>query len=253
MRIIGIVSGKGGVGKTSLVANLSVALVKFNKSVTVVDCNITTSHLAMYFGIYFTSTTLNDVLRNDVSVEQAIYRHFTGVKIIPSSLKLSDIEGVDLSKLNTVINKLPKSDFILLDIAPGFGNEALSAISVARELIIVATPDILSVMDAVRCKDFAEEHGIKILGLVLSKVKNKKYELSIDEIKKLTRLPLLATIPYDKAVEESLTAKMPVVVYKPKSKASREYLKLASDLLGIEFKERKSILVRIFEMIKGVS
>jgi len=59
-RLIGVISAKGGVGKTTVVSNLSVALAKvFHKRVTVVDCNITTSHLSLHFGAYSHPITLN--------------------------------------------------------------------------------------------------------------------------------------------------------------------------------------------------
>lgn len=63
MRVIGIVSGKGGVGKTTLVANLGLSLVKFGKSVTAVDCNVTTSHLGFNFGLHYYPKTLNNILK----------------------------------------------------------------------------------------------------------------------------------------------------------------------------------------------
>ena len=62
-KIIGIISGKGGVGKTTFSANLAIALSNFGKRVVVVDCNITTPHLAYYLGAKNYSITLNNVLK----------------------------------------------------------------------------------------------------------------------------------------------------------------------------------------------
>ena len=86
-RVIGILSGKGGVGKTTLTGNLAVELAKLGKEVYAIDCNISTSHLGMYFGFYDYDITLNDVLRGSHEIEDSIYEHKSGVKIVPGSLR----------------------------------------------------------------------------------------------------------------------------------------------------------------------
>ncbi|MFN6992432.1 MAG: AAA family ATPase, partial [Fervidobacterium sp.] len=79
-RVIGVLSGKGGVGKTTIVANLSAALTfKFNKKVTVIDCNLTTSHLGMHFGIFHYPKTFNDFLKGSSPIADVIFPHGTGV------------------------------------------------------------------------------------------------------------------------------------------------------------------------------
>ncbi|MHA1747571.1 MAG: P-loop NTPase, partial [Promethearchaeota archaeon] len=70
-RIIGVMSGKGGVGKTTVVSNLATVLSGHQKNVTAVDCNITTSHLLMHFGKVYHPKTLNDVLKGKSSIADA--------------------------------------------------------------------------------------------------------------------------------------------------------------------------------------
>ncbi|MFH0961922.1 MAG: AAA family ATPase, partial [archaeon] len=83
-RVIGIISGKGGVGKTTLVSNLGAVLAEeFKKDVVVLDCNFTTSHLGLYLGLYQTPITLNTVLQGKAELEDAIYTHRSGMKVIP--------------------------------------------------------------------------------------------------------------------------------------------------------------------------
>lgn len=80
-RIIGVISGKGGVGKTTVVANLGVILAsEFKKDVIIVDCNISTSHLALYLGMYYCPITLNQVLKGEAKIEDAMYEyHVSGL------------------------------------------------------------------------------------------------------------------------------------------------------------------------------
>ena len=89
-RILSVVSGKGGVGKTTLVSNISASLVKAGKNVLVIDGNVTGSNLHIHLGIEATDNmiTLNDVLEDKAFITQAIYRHPLGFSIIPASLSL---------------------------------------------------------------------------------------------------------------------------------------------------------------------
>jgi len=233
-RFIGVVSGKGGVGKTTVVTNLSTALkTRFNKETTVIDCNVTTSHLSMHFGAYFHPLTLNNVLKNEASIEEAIFNHCTGVKIIPASLNLSDLVGVDISILYDKIKDLfGNDDFVFLDTAPGFGKEAVSAMKACKEALIVTTPDIPAVTDVIRGKGVLDELGVEPLGIILNKLTGKKFELTSREVIQLTDLPILAKIPFDLKLMESLAAKAPIVVYDEKSLVSIEFFKLASLLTG---------------------
>ena len=84
MRKIGIFSAKGGVGKTTLAANLGAALTtEFNRDVILLDGNISDANLALHFGITYPHLTLNDVLKKKVDIRKAIYLDENGIKIIP--------------------------------------------------------------------------------------------------------------------------------------------------------------------------
>lgn len=233
-RLIGVISAKGGVGKTTVASNLSVALAKlFHKRVTVIDCNITTSHLSLHFGTYSHPITLNNVLRDEASIEQAIFKHSTGVKIVPASLNLSDLTGVDISTLDRKFdNMFQGEDFVFLDTAPGFGKEAVSAIRACEEALIVTTPDIPAVTDVLKGKKVLEELEVKPIGIILNKVTGGNFELRDNEITQITDLPILAKIPYEKKILQSLAVKMPLVVYDYNSKTSLEFFRLAKILAG---------------------
>jgi len=78
----------------------------------------------------------------------------------------------------------------------------------------------------------AKEIGVKPLGVVVNMASNKKYEMTNREIEELTKIPVISKIPHDRNVHRSLTLKMPVVMFKPYSKASRELINLSSKLIG---------------------
>jgi len=250
-RVIGIVSGKGGVGKTTLVANIGASLAAdYKADVTIVDCNISTSHLGLYLGMYYSPVTLNKVLTGEASIENSVYEHFTGMKIIPASLSLKDLSGVDVFGIKNAIKNLHgKTDIIILDAAPGLGREALSAIRASDEVLFVTTPFVPAVMDVVKMKRLVEDMNVKINGVVLNMVRKEKYETTKDDVEKLTELPVISVIPEDKNVPKSLSAKAPTVVLYPNSPASREFKSLAAMLIG-EYYEPKNAFSKLLEKFK---
>ena len=252
VRIIGIVSGKGGVGKTTVGINLGASLAHhFKKNVTIVDCNVTSSHLGLYLGMYYCPITLNKVLRGEYTAEEAVQQHQSGLKIIPASLSLSDLEGIDVTEIRESIKSIfDKNDIILLDGSPGLGREAIATLRASDEILYVTNPYIPFAMDIVRNQEIVNEIGVKPLGIVLNMVYGKKHEMNNKEIEELTRLPVISKIPFDMNVHKSLALKTPVVTYKPYTAASKEMIKLASNLIGETYKF-DSAIQRFLNRIRG--
>ena len=234
MRKIGIISGKGGVGKTTIAANLGAALAsRFDRDVTVVDCNLTASHLSLLLGMEYYPVTLNQVLRNEKHIIEAIYDHPSGMKVIPASLQLKDLIKTDISKLDNHLKKLEgKTDIIFLDSSPGLGKEAYATIKASDEIIFVTKPDILSLSDVIRSKEFIDNIKKEQMGIVVNMATGAGHELTKKEIEMMTGLPVIAVIPHDKNVPISLAQKMPVVIHKPGAPSSREMRKLAGFVIG---------------------
>jgi septum site-determining protein MinD len=237
MRIISVVSGKGGVGKTTMTANLGVVLSRiFNKNTIAIDCNVTTPHLGMFLGIENSPITFNHVLKGEANVNEAMYNHSGGMWVIPSSLPLSDMEGVDISLIEESVKKvydkyIGKVDIVLLDCAPGLGRDALAGIKASDEMLFVSTPTMPSLMDVVRCNSIVRDMGIRHIGVALNMIGRGSKEVSKDEVERITGLPVLAEIPEDSNILKSLSMSIPVTVSHPKSRSSRQIVKLAHSLL----------------------
>jgi septum site-determining protein MinD len=238
-RVIGILSGKGGVGKTTTVANVGTALAShFKKNVIIVDCNITTSHLSLYLGMYYSPVTLNQVLTGKAKIHEAIYDyHVPGLRVIPASLSLKDLRGVDISRLHKTIKKLSgEADIVLLDAAPGLGREAMATMRASDEVLFISTPFVPSTMDIIKSHQVALEVGVKPIGVMLNMVGKERYELSVEEVEQLAELPVTISVPMDKNVLRSLALKTPVVLFDPASPASRQFFDLAGILIGEKYK-----------------
>jgi septum site-determining protein MinD len=238
-RVITVIGGKGGIGKTTLTSNLATALSQLGNDVIAVDANLTTPNLGLHLGMHLAPNTLHDFLKGESKLNNAMYPHELGFKVIPGSMSIEDVQGVDVGKLPEVtLSLLGKSDFVIFDSAAGLGREALSAIAAADEILVITNPDLPSVTDALKTVKIAESLNKKILGVVVNKVRKKGYELTREEVSEMIDYPVLVEIPEDKNVAKSIAAKQPVVNFEPDSPAAIEIRKLAGFLCGKSVEQR---------------
>jgi septum site-determining protein MinD len=245
-RVIVIGSGKGGVGKTTAVANLSAALTKLGKSVIAIDANTTTSNLCLHVGLPKYPATLQDVLKGRASLEQAIWCHPAGFRIIPADVAISKVMSPKPGQLLDVLNKLiRRTDFVLIDSAAGLCSEALASLRAADELLIVTNPELPALTDALKLSMFAQKYETKNLGVVLNRV-NGSHQWAKEEVERFLEIPVIGYIPEDIAVQKAIAKKLPVVLYNPASKSSRQFMNLAAKLAGIEYRPTSAVLHRLF-------
>lgn len=232
--VIGILSGKGGVGKTTLVSNLGSALASdFNKKVILVDSNVKTSHLGLHLGLYEElPVTLKDVLINNVPVMYAVFFHpTTGLRLLPAPIK----GDMDLKKMGGIIKELrPAYDPILIDCAPGLGKDVVIAAKAIDKAILVTTPDLPAFTDMLKTINLLKRLRKEIIGIVINKVKNEKYELTVEEIESTCGYDVISVIPETNKVPESIAEGMPIVMNSG-CPASVEFKKLAASLIGEEY------------------
>jgi len=232
-RIITVTGAKGGTGKTTTVTNLASALVKKGKKVIILDANVTTPNLSLHLGIPFYPMTFHDVLKSKISIDEAVYTHSSGIKIVPASLASDAMNGVKFEKFESaILNLLGQADIIILDAAAGLGREARAAIDVADEIIIVTNPELPAVTDALKTVKVAEEIGTKVLGVVVNRVRGHDYEMARKDIEDMLEVPILIEVPEDRAVPQSIYEKTPVVNLKPRSKSALKFKELALIIAG---------------------
>ena len=136
-RVIGCISSKGGIGKTTSAINLAAALTYFGKNVILVDANFTSPNVGVYLGNPVNQHNLHDVLRGKKEALESVFHHSSGIKFLPGSIALKDTRKIDHHKLTGVVRDLDgHSDFIILDGAPGLTKDAIAAIKAVFELAI---------------------------------------------------------------------------------------------------------------------
>ncbi len=250
-RIITIASGKGGVGKTTLVSNLATALAKFNKSVIAVDGNLSTANLGIHLGIPLYPVTLQDVLSGDARLNDALYYHPAGFTVLPADISLKKLRLANSHELVDIFYKLVGGcDFILVDSAAGLGKEALSALEAADEMITVTNPELPALTDALKIGNMAEKYGTHNLGVVVNRVKDTKHEFSLPAVENFLDTPILGKVPEDHEISKAVSRKQPILVHKPSSKASQHIMSIAARLVGEDYKPRSQVSHKLFGWLK---
>ena len=239
-RTIAIASGKGGVGKTTVCANLAICLARQGKRITLLDADLAMANLGITLGMEDTPTTLHEVLAGDATIEDAIYEGPAGIKFVPSGLSLDAFLRIDIEKLKPVVTGLlENTDILIIDAPGGLGKNVLGAMISAAELLIVTMPDPSALADALKTKLVGNRLNMEVLGVVLNMVRHDKSEVTPEEVAVLLDSEILQIIPYDDNVKRGSVEGRPIVIRNPDSPASKAFKKLASILLGEETAEEE--------------
>ncbi|WKZ38072.1 MAG: septum site-determining protein MinD [Anaerolineales bacterium] len=237
-QVITITSGKGGVGKTTAVANLATALAVDGKKVVCVDGDIGLRNLDVVMGLENRIVyDIVDVIEGRCKLKQAMIRdkHYPEMYLIPAA-QTRDKTAVSPSDMVRICNDLrPDADFVLIDSPAGIERGFRNAIAAADRVIVVTNPEISAVRDADRVVGIleAEEKGspylvINRLNSVL--VKNNDM-LSAEDVLDLLGIQLIGIVPEDESVIIGSNRGAPVV-NDVKSRAGQAFRNIAKRLQG---------------------
>ena len=232
-RVISEASGKGGVGKTTIAANLGIALSLLQEDVVVLDLDIAMANLELILGLEDKPVTLQEVLSGRDNIHNAVYEGPGGVKIVPAGLSLFGLKEMRLERLEEVLESLTEDiDILLIDAPGGLERDALAALEVSNELILVTTPEITSLSDALKTKIVAEKLGIDILGVVINRRIADKAFLTTSEIEVILNMPVLSIIPEDPKLKIASASRSSILINNPQSNTSKLLMDLAAVVIG---------------------
>ena len=254
-KLIVITSGKGGVGKTTTAVNLASALAHFGKDVLIIDANLTTPNVGIHLNSPETPVNLNHVLNGEADLKEAIYLHESGMKVVLASLSMDELRKLKYSNLKKHKKSfLDNAEYVIVDSAAGLGQEAISAIDMADELILVSNPEMPSLVDALKTIKVGEELKKPILGTIMTRVRRNTSELNAESVKDMLEIPVLGMIPEDISIQESLRSKMPVIHSHPSSRAARAYKEIAAKICEVEYDsniDKESFFKRLKKKVFG--
>ncbi|MGC8857326.1 MAG: septum site-determining protein MinD, partial [Anaerolineae bacterium] len=232
--------GKGGVGKTTAVANLAVALVADGKKVVCIDGDIGLRNLDVVMGLENRIVyDIVDVIEGRCRLRQAMIRdkHFQDLYLIPAA-QTRDKTAVTPSDMIRLCDELrPDYDFILIDSPAGIERGFRNAIAPADKVLVVTNPEVSAVRDADRVVGILEAEEKPSPALIINRlnpsmVKNHEM-LSAEDVLDLLGIQLIGVVPEDENVIVGSNRGTPVAL-EPKSRAGQAFRNIAKRLQGFD-------------------
>jgi flagellar biosynthesis protein FlhG len=244
MRVIAVSSGKGGVGKTSLVVNLALALADYNYRVIVLDGDLGLANVDVAFGIT-PRHSIKHLLSGEKRVEDILYPVDKGIKVLPGASGVIELANLDRGQLKNVLvnfGRLEKmADILLIDTGAGLGHTVLNFICASDDVIVVMTPEPPSMTDAYGLIKSIKNQSEKInVNIVVNRVRSEAeaqqaYERLDHAVTKFLGIPLnlLGWIYDDPLVGRSVMEQKPVGLSNPQSHAYKCIQWIAGKVAGI--------------------
>lgn len=242
-KVIAITGGKGGIGKTNIATNLSIALAKMQQEVLLLDADMGLSNIDVLLDLKV-QRNLQDVLNGDAKLQDIIVEGPHGIKIIPGTsgnLKMAQLNSTELAGLVDSFSTLDKEPNILtIDTAAGMSESVLHLTAASDEIVVVVCNEPTSIADAYAL--------IKVLNL---NYKKNKFRIVVNKVAstgeveevfaKLTKvtdqflnvaLSLIGSVPKDKMMERAVRRRKAVVSAYPNSASSMAITEIASKIVN---------------------
>ncbi|HCF25648.1 MAG TPA: septum site-determining protein MinD [Cyanobacteria bacterium UBA11049] len=249
-RIIVTTSGKGGVGKTTVTANLGMALARLGRSVALVDADFGLRNLDLLLGlenrIVYTAV---EVANGECRLEQALVKDKREPKLVllPAAQNRNK-EAMSPEQMKQLVEDLTKTyDYIIIDSPAGIEMGFKNAIAPAQEALIVTTPEIAAVRDADRVVGLLEAEGVKQIQLIVNRLRPVMVQandmMSVQDVQELLAIGLIGVVPEDERVIVSTNRGEPLVLAEYPSMAGKAFDNIARRLEGenIEFLDLQPI------------
>ena len=254
-----VTSGKGGVGKTTAVANIGTALAMKGYSVVLIDADIGLRNLDIVMGLENRIVyNLVDIIEGNCRPEQAMIRDrkLDNLHIIPSA-QTREKDAVQPDQMKTLCESLSgQFDYIIIDCPAGIERGFKNAIAGADKAIVVTTPEVSAIRDADRVIGLLEANLLKDIHLIINRINQRMIKkgdmMSIEDMISLLSIPLIGVVPESEEVVISTNRGVPLVQQKS-SIAKNAFVNIATRLNGesipVEEDIKEALLTRFKKML----
>lgn len=205
-RRIVLTSGKGGVGKTTVCANLGVQLAKLGKRVVMLDADVGLNNLDVLMGVENKVVyDVFDVLDGKCRLKQALIEDMflPNLYILPSTHTFSD-SRMGSAQFRYIVDKLKNFDYVLIDCPAGISGGFHRAVSSANEAYVVVNPQISSLRDADKVLGILSNYSLDQTGIIINRIRGdlvlRHQMMSAEDVCRLLRRKPTAIIPESDAI-----------------------------------------------------
>ncbi len=236
--VIVVTSGKGGVGKTTTVANLGAGLAQVGKKVVLIDTDIGLRNLDVVLGLENRIVyDLVDVVEGTCRMKQALIKdkRYDGLFLIPAA-QTRDKSAVNPDQMRKLISELEQEfDYIIIDCPAGIEQGFKNAIAGAKSAIVVTVPEVSSVRDADRIIGLLSAGGITDCRLLVNRMRadmvKKGDMLALDDTLDILGIELIGVVPEDEKIIRSSNMGEPIVM-NDKAPAGKAYRNITKRIMG---------------------
>lgn len=241
-KVITVTSGKGGVGKSNFVVNLSIALQKMGKSVLIFDADVGMGNDDILMG-YLPKYNVFDIINKNMNIEDVIIQGPLGVRLLPGGSGLNKIEEFTTKQREEFLSKitsLNNVDYIIMDTGAGINRSVLGFIACCNELIVITTPEPTSLTDAYsllkvvnhfKLKKDAQVVVNRVIDIEESRNTFEKFNNAVDSFLKI-KLSYLGYITEDKRLIQAVRQQEPFTIKYPNCNAAVDVQRIALRLMG---------------------
>ncbi len=231
IKVVAVTGGKGGVGKTNLSVNLSIALAEMRRRVVLMDADLGLANVDVLLGLH-AEYNLSDVLNGSKNIRDVLLNGPAGIKIVPASSGIQQMAALSPQEHAGLIHSFSELsdqvDVLVVDTAAGISDTVVSFVRAAQEVIVVVCDEPSSITDAYALiKLLNAEHGVFRFRVVANMTRSAQEGINL--FNKLNTvcerfldasLQYIGHIPFDENVRKAIQKRRPILEYAPRSKAA---------------------------------
>jgi len=238
-RTITVTSGKGGVGKTSLVANMAICLAQAGQRVIILDADLGLANIDVVFGVR-PRHSLMDVVNGEMNIDEIMIQGPAGIQIIAGGSGVSELAELDAEKSMRLFNQLrfleDKTDYLLIDTGAGISDNVISFCHAADQIIVITTSEPTALADAYGIiKIISSRRPDSHVSVIINRVDDDNEGTEVHE--RLSRVAKeflgfhvhhLGNLPQDRNMHLAVRQQTPLLLFSPMSPAATGIRKIVS-------------------------
>jgi len=243
VRVIAVTGGKGGVGKTSVSVNLSIALANINRRVMLLDADFGLANIDVVLGLH-PEYDLSNVMSGERALDEIILNGPGGIQVVPGASGLPRMAEMSPAEHIGLINAFSEVahdvDVLIIDTAAGISDQVISFSRAAQEVIVVVCDEPASITDSYAIiKLLNRDHGVQRFHVLANMIRS--VQEGRDLYNKMCRvtdqyldvmLTYMGGIPYDDNLRKAVKSQRPVVESFPRSRSAQAFKNLAKKTDG---------------------